>query len=371
MRGPLLVSAMLAIGLWLLGSRGAEGATLFGLIDTGELFASADQGTTWSVRAALPVRDALAIAAGAEASQLFLATRSGSLFRSSDAGTSWIAASAVDANDLVDLVVRSDLSIILLTGSGTVYRSTDGGASFAPLAALPAPNFVSLTKGDEGDPLHALTRTGETWTSEDGGVVWTAVGALPVSDAREILWLAPNLWVLTGTGDLFRSADGGSTWTAVGTLSQIGAASLVHDDALLIAAVETGEVAASTNGSDWTWRGAINQMTVTAVGIDTPASSSVAPQDALGAIAISAPWPNPVRQGRPIAIEFELRVPGDVSVDLYDPAGRRLRSLSKRMSTAGENLLSLDTRELGAGVYLVGVSSGSGARTGKRIVVLP
>ena len=42
----------------------AGATTLFGLIDTGELDASGDTGDTWQVRSALPVSDAVGLAAG-------------------------------------------------------------------------------------------------------------------------------------------------------------------------------------------------------------------------------------------------------------------------------------------------------------------
>ena len=73
----------------------ASGATLFGLVDTGELFASDDGGVTWTVRSTLAVSDAIAIAAGESSDELFMATRSGLVYRSGDGGLNWTAIGAV------------------------------------------------------------------------------------------------------------------------------------------------------------------------------------------------------------------------------------------------------------------------------------
>ena len=57
----------------------ARSSTLYSVVSTGQLFASTDQGATWTVRASLPVQDAVGPMAGASASTLFLVARAGQL----------------------------------------------------------------------------------------------------------------------------------------------------------------------------------------------------------------------------------------------------------------------------------------------------
>jgi photosystem II stability/assembly factor-like uncharacterized protein len=66
----------------------AHATTLFGLVDTGELFASIDEGESWQIRATLAVHDAVALAAGATPSDLYLVTTSGVFYSSNAAGES-------------------------------------------------------------------------------------------------------------------------------------------------------------------------------------------------------------------------------------------------------------------------------------------
>ena len=59
--------------------------------------------------------------------------------------------------------------------------------------------------------------------------------------------------------------------------------------------------------------------------------------------------PNPVR--RLAAVPFRLEAPGRVSLELYDVAGRRVRSLLEGMRPAGEQAAPLDAAGLPNGVY--------------------
>ena len=124
--------------LWAaMGSGPARGSTLFGLIDTGEIYASSDVGRTWSIRSTLRVRDAVAITALSSPQDLLLATRSGSIFRSSDAGVDWNQVGAVLASDVSAMAIDSHGPVLLLTASGTVHRSTNQGGSFVIIGSRP------------------------------------------------------------------------------------------------------------------------------------------------------------------------------------------------------------------------------------------
>jgi len=360
--------SVILFGLLIAGA--AQAATLFGLVNTGELFASTDQGATWTVRSTLPVRDAVAIAAGASASHLYLASASGVVYRTSDAGATWSGTGAVAASDVADLLVRPDLSVLVLTSSGTLYRSMDQGATFTATAALTGSNFASLALTTYGRKLYALTRTGETSESLDGGTNWTTKGTVAVSDAVKLCGLSSMLYLLTSSGDLYSSADGGTTWLAVGTLSQVGLTSLVNDRTTLIAAAGTGEVATSMDGVAWTWRGAINQMTVRSLGIDSPAAGDVEPPDGATGFAVSAPWPNPSTRGQSISIAFRLPEDTRVQVELYDIAGRRVAERPAEVLPAGAQRLQLDAGARASGVYWIHVRVGSGRQVDRRLVVL-
>ena len=136
----------------------AHALTLFGLLDTGELYASADGGVNWAIRSTLPVRDAVALVAGATSSELLMASERGSFYRSTDAGNNWTAVGAIPASD-VSALVGFQGRYLLLTASGSVYSSTDAGATSSPEDATSAvvPTCDSVLTAVKLAPASALS----------------------------------------------------------------------------------------------------------------------------------------------------------------------------------------------------------------------
>jgi photosystem II stability/assembly factor-like uncharacterized protein len=361
--GCLLVFLLIGISV-----APAEADTLFGLVNTGELFASTDAGVTWDVRATLPVRDAIALRARLTPDELFLASQSGVIYQSTDAGTSWNAVGTVPASDVADLLIRLDAAILILTETGTVYLSTDGGATFDPLTTLTASNFVSLGMTTLGH-IYALTRTGEVYESTDQGENWVPKGVINVPNAVRIEGERIYLYVMTDTGEIARSDDEGVTWQIVGTLSQIGMRGLVRDGTSLLAATREGEVAVSEDGTSWTWQGAMNQLSLTALAVDTPVGAGVEDLPPIPQLSMSPPSPNP-SIGGPGWLRFTLQKEDLLEIKVFDSTGRLAVRREPRLFTAGPHVVPLDPDLQAAGVYYVLVTCSSGARGSNRWVVL-
>ena len=346
----------------------AHAATLFGLIDTGELFSSADNGVTWSPLSTLPVSDATALAARLSSSDLFLASRSGSIYRSMDAGVNWIAVGAISASDLQDMAIRPDGTILALTATGSLYSSADLGASFTPLAALSGSNFVSLCFTTPSVKYYALTRTGEVCESMDGGATWIPKGAFAVSNAARIRALQSNLFVLTETGDVFNSTDAATSWTPVGTLSQVGMNGLVRNGTALAAASREGHVATSTDGSTWIWQGSMNQLSLTALASNEIASTGVEAKPPGAAPLLGPVFPNPSMG----PASFAVRMSGDdvVRLTLYDVSGRLVAHRPPETIASGIHRLSWNPRVARAGIYFLRLESTAGPSATQRWLVL-
>ncbi|HKQ20377.1 MAG TPA: hypothetical protein VJW75_11615 [Candidatus Eisenbacteria bacterium] len=338
----------------------SAGAAIFGLIDTGELYSSTNGGATWSILATLPVNDAVGLAAGSSTSQLYIATRSGSVYRSVNAGATWTAVGAISASDIASFTINYDGSLLTLTESGTVYRSTDGGATFAGLAALTGSNFISLARGPLGRH-YALTRTGEVYESQNQGTSWSAVGGVAVSNAVSIRRREAELHLLTETGEVYRSLDYGRSWLAVGAITANNMRAILDAGTTLVAAAGTGEVYASADGSVWSTAGAINQLTVMALGTDTPLVTGVEQNPSAPRFVVRAPYPNP-RVGRGGAtFPFTIAGPDRVRLDLFGVDGRLVASRSEEsFASPGVYAIRWDPEQLHAGTYVVRLTTASG-----------
>jgi hypothetical protein len=267
---------------------------------------------------------------------------------------------AVAASDVVGLTLRYDGGVLVLTQSGTVYLSPDHGVSFAVLAALTGSNWVALSPGPSGRH-YALTATGEVSESLDNGATWTTVGAVAVSSAVSLRRLGNSLYVLMGTGEVARSIDHGRTWVTVGAMTASGMRALADDGANLIAVAETGEVATSTDGVTWTWAGAINQLSVTALGTDAPLVAGVEEQGSPPRFVVRAPYPNP-RIGAGGAT-FSITSAGSerVRLDLFGADGRLLASRAgESFAGSGAHEIHWEPARLPAGTYLVRLTTASG-----------
>jgi hypothetical protein len=334
----------------------ANASTLYGLLNTGELYASTDHGATWSARAALPVRDAVALRARSSALELYLAAASGFVGRSNDGGTNWDIAGAVAASDVADLLVLPGGDLLLLTAAGTVYRSADLGGSFTAMAEIGGSGFVALARASTGE-ICALTRTGEVHASGDEGSSWGARSAIPVSDAVDLASASLGLCVLTGTGEIERSTDAGWTWHAIGTLSQVGSRALVPDSTTLVAATREGHVATSPDGQAWTWAGSINQLSLTALAVDTPGSSAVEELPFTACWFFASPCPNPAPASGGV-LAFDLAQEDLVEFVLLDATGRVVARRNSVRFSAGAHEFQWAPTPPSAGVYFVRMVTG-------------
>jgi hypothetical protein len=98
--------------------------------------------------------------------------------------------------------------------------------------------------------------------------------------------------------------------------------------------------------------------------------------DAIGApaavFALEAPWPSPFRGATRVG--FSLPRAGEAALEVFDAAGRRVRTLARGSFAAGDHAVSWDGRgdggaRLGAGIYFLRLSAGA-ERAVRRVVRL-
>ncbi len=365
-RSPLWFAAALALIALILPYR-AHALTVFGLVDTGELFASVDGGVTWQACAALPVRDAVALLAGTSPQELFLAAASGSLHRSTDAGVSWTAIAAVPASDVIALVPLAG-KLLMVCQRGDIFASSNGGATFALIGTISSSDLVAATV--LGGSIFALSASGIVHRSDDAGSAWDEVGAITVSNAVAIAAEVHRLYALTSTGDIARSDDLGATWAFTSTVSQSGMTSLFAAPDALLATTAAGEIAASADGATWAWRGTIDQLHVRALASDQPHPTSVGGSD-IARVAFLGPRPNPVR-GSEARLAFELDRESIVTVSVFDLAGRQLaRPIRGERMGPGRIERAWDASGIRAGLCFVSACMGNRCEVRRMVVLGP
>ncbi|MGH7681610.1 MAG: T9SS type A sorting domain-containing protein, partial [Candidatus Eiseniibacteriota bacterium] len=338
----------------------ALAANLFGLLDTGELYRSTNNGATWSAIGAIPVHDAVGLAAGTSASELYLASRSGTIYRTTNGGTDWTAVGAVTASDVAGFLLGPYGDVLALTRTGTLYSSSDQGANFSAITSLTGSDWVSLARGPLGR-LYALNETGQVAESQDQGKTWTTAGAITMYGAVAIRRLGAELYVLAKTGEVYRSLNYGGSWLPVGALSQGSMSALVELGGQLFAATKEGETATSSNGASWSWVGTINQLNVMALGTDTPQVTGVQSDPVPPRFQVSRPYPNPRVGAGGATFPFVLSKADNVRLELYDVQGRLRAVRPFESMSAGAAAIRWDPPGLNPGAYFVRFVSESGA----------
>ena len=347
-------------------------ATLFGLVNTGEIYTSNDGGVTWSILAGIGVPDAVSIAAAKSSSELFLGSESGLVYRSTDGGSNWTAMGAVSATDVVELMPIPTGEILALTRSGLLWESTDNGATFSSLFAFTASNFVSMA-WDTAGTLYAATTTGEISRSTNYGSSWSTVGAITVSDAVEIRTIGVDLYVMTSTGTIYKSTDMGVNWTAVGTVSQVNMSGMTLDLGDLVVVSKEGLVASSSDGMSWDWKGSINQLVVMSIGNDDPTRTGIGSQPpAIDALRFDSIWPNPGHGGDELTrVRFGLGQPAQVTIELYDVSGRLVATRAPQaFGISDGHEIQWAVGDLPSGVYFIQLITNSGLRARSKLTLV-
>ena len=345
----------------LVTSHAASAVTLYGLVDAGDVYVSTDAGVSWNGETAVPARVAIGLVAGPALDERTLLTRDGAVWQT--ASGPWSPVGSIVANDLTDLTVAADGTLLALATTGTVYVSSDGVA-WSAAAALPVSDAVSITVDRDGR-RYVLTRTGTIW--RDDGAGFAAVAALPLSDAVSIRARFNVLRAMSSTGWILGSDDDGTSWQTVGTLSQVGSVALTATASGWAAVTNAGDVATSLDGSAWTWNGSLSQIGVVGLASTWSLVTSVEPGPPGDGLALGAPYPNPAPSGSTFALPVRGLASNSAVLEVFDARGRRRARVTARPA-GGE--LRWTNPGVDSGSYFLRITDTAGGRGTVRWVVV-
>lgn len=214
-------------------SLGTDFPTTAGAFQTsasgGGVYTSTNGGTTFggSASGMDPYRDMRSIAVDPTNNSRVLAGGIGKIFASTDNGATWSSiATNLPGNFIARHLAFNTTGSALVAADSTVIEvSADGGTTWAA-ASVPIVTF----KGVVASPVNASTfwaytgngNTKRLLISNDAGATWTAetTSGLPSNTPFQFLAAAgggtPALYGVTSSGG-FKSLDGGNTWTQIAT----------------------------------------------------------------------------------------------------------------------------------------------------------
>jgi photosystem II stability/assembly factor-like uncharacterized protein len=346
----------------------------------------------------------------------------GGVRRSTNNGVSFNSTSGWSASDRYNwntpIAVSPRNPNTLLAGSQRVYRSINTGAAWTPISGDLSTNpgaatvYGTLTtlaiSYADSNLFLAGTDDGRVWRSQNAGGLWEDISAgLPgryvtrvaadVSDPQVVYVAFSGFGQDLHDPRVFRSVDRGSHWTSInGNLPDAPVNDLVVDSALpgtLYAGTDLGVFVTRNLGQTWTPLGGTMPIqpvwdlelhaasrklfafthgrSVWALDLGTVSLSAPRTQSA-SRLELSAPSPNPARGAARFVVSLAARA--EVSVIVFDAAGRQVRVLARGTLESGRHALAWDARDergarTRAGVYFVRASDGSATRMQRLVLV--
>jgi photosystem II stability/assembly factor-like uncharacterized protein len=341
----------------------------------------------------------------------------GNLYKSTDTGYNWDwAMDGISGSDRTNwatpVVMDPSDNLTLYYGSHRVYRTTDGAGWWDPISG-------DLTNGSHGggfgtittiavaptdpDVIYVGTDDSNVWVTTNGGGLWTDISASlpnrwvrrvaidPTNPATAYVTFSGLRWN-ENIGYVYRTTDYGGTWTDI-TRNLPGAPvnAIVVDPAQptrLFVGTDVGCFYTEAPWVDWQILGTgLPAVPVDDLKLHNPTRTLVAGThgrsmhsfdlttlpDISGVevtrqdvVAGMSSYPNPF--GERTTIAFMLSKASEVSLEIYDLAGRKVRSLESGLKNAGHHEISWNGttdngRRAASGIYFARLETEQGTET--------
>jgi photosystem II stability/assembly factor-like uncharacterized protein len=329
---------------------------------------STNAGTSWELisdsllsgRAA----EQLAVSYNTDSSKrIFFASDSG-LFYSDDIGLSWNICQGglpvFECSAFGISPVDNNLIFISSFYPSLFYKSTDRGDTWNQISDIPSSYWSQFIKCDPVDRNIVYADFGLNiglYKSTDGGIYWFDTNNNLPRDEHfyQISGLDINrfnnneLYINTYHKGVFVSYDGGTSWNPFnGGLPKLYDYSNISIDPL-----DTSKIFMATYGASvWSIHRTIE-------GIDDENPNS--PMH----VSLFSNYPNPFNAQT--TIKYALPAPANVTIDIFDIAGRKVETLLSTYQSAGEHSAIWNAGNNASGIYFYRLKSGENSRVAKCI----
>lgn len=287
------------------------------------------------------------------------------IFKTSDNGRTWITTNngqALDGNAMSAMVAsHQDINVVYATSSpkntrANVYRTTDGGDSWLNITGSLPDRFPTDISLDPLDDLNVFITFGgfgssHVFKSNNGGLTWTDISnGLPDIPTWAVTTDPENpdhIYIGNEIG-VFQSLDGGSNWESInGNLPD----AIFAIELVISRSNRKLRLASHGNG---------------AYEMDLPEPTqpdNSSPSD----FTLFQNYPNPFNPST--TIQFKLKKQADVSLEIYNTAGKLISTLIDGARGRGDYSINFDGGGLASGTYFYRLQVDGKVLTKKMILI--
>ncbi len=272
----------------------------------------------------------------------------GTIYYSADYGENWTVTNSNTTNNLYDIKFINAETGFITGDLGTLLKTTDGGISWQSIEISFTNAKFNSIEAIDADNLIIIGDAGKIFLSNDGGSSWYGPnGFMYEANLNDVVFFNSNEGVIAGdNGLLLRTNDGGMSWTQAdtyfsGDLYDLKAVSFYDANNGISVGGNGIEVYTTNGGVSWTDTAPIKGLFLT-----NSTKKSV--------LQLSQNYPNPFNPST--KIKYDLPFNANVTLKVYDIAGREVASLVTAYQNSGAYSVNFDASSLSSGVYIYKLS---------------
>jgi len=254
-----------------------------------------------------------------------------SILKTTNGGLNWIR---IYTNETTDIALYNDFDFLndnsgYSVGENGLLKTTDGGLNWSKIF-IGGTAFNSINYLDSSNII-AFGYTDRIIKSSNGGLSWFNINNQLGATIFSSQFFGSNHGIICGDlGRVGMTTNGGINWTLQPFVASEYLYSIYFTDPNTGYAVgQAGQIIKTTNG-----------------GLSfIKSQASFTPEDFI----LHQNYPNPFNPKT--QINFELKKSGSIRIDIYDAAGKSLKTLTNKFHALGKYSLEFDASGFSSGVY--------------------
>jgi len=325
--------------------------------ENGVILRSADYGETWD--AILPGTINNFNDIEIYGSNAAVCGDSGIIYYSVDAGDTWTEAVSNTNFNLNDITFINSSTGFITGDYGTLMKTEDGGRVWNVINLGFTFNKFNAVEAIDADKLIVVGDHGSIFISNDGGNSWFGPGMLMYEvNFNDVLFFDALSGIIVGDdGLLLRTSDGGNSWQynpSVPGSENYDYHSVAFYDATIGITVGGDGVEIYTTDGGETWSDSAPQnLFANSQGSKSPI------------LTLKQNYPNPFNPSTNIS--YELPYAANVTLKVYDIAGREVANLFSGYQNTGNHTVNFDASGLSSGVYFYKLSVQNGLNSTTKV----